>query len=569
MAPSSPSPGLNSSSSQMNRMTTAMASKPNGEDNATAAMATAPTTSSVTIAPDDTRSLGSKLVTGATAVIMEEDVYYEEDEEDEERREQEEREAEEEERDSRNLYPTTTAAADASYGGDSNDDEIPGGGENDEDDLQTGINVLEKTYKDTGLSVRNDDYSVPTSTFDYLYEFSETRKVLEEFFKCPTFELDDEKFADKLSESECDSVDIRYDFVRDTSKKSPVRCSIENLDSGSPTGHLNDDFAEEQRCTEEVANEADVEDEVAHEEPKMCHRRRTFDLSISSLGRQSPELVMNPHHHHYHHHHQPNANNISAENGDSSAVNGQQSGNQYFRYSPESTDYDSNCGDLDSLSGDFNGPQAIANYQAYMRQSYASMPVLEDGLSSGHASDAENNNARARNRVSPGRDQIIPAPAVTNSASPFQLTATTMRPEVGNVGNVTPLHHHFLQHLETENSYYSNAPNKQQHTCLGNSEPNNMEGSPGGGIPKLLPFDMGANNRYNNCEPLTVNVPDRTNKSPFTSDTTSPLQRDDSLHSVEMRNMNINSQIFKNTDPDLESLYSINKFQSNGEYPSL
>lgn len=24
-----------------------------------------------------------------------------------------------------------------------------------------------------------------TSTFDYLYEFSETRKVLEEFFKCP------------------------------------------------------------------------------------------------------------------------------------------------------------------------------------------------------------------------------------------------------------------------------------------------------------------------------------------------------------------------------------------------
>lgn len=24
------------------------------------------------------------------------------------------------------------------------------------------------------------------STFDYLYEFSETRKVLEEFFKCPT-----------------------------------------------------------------------------------------------------------------------------------------------------------------------------------------------------------------------------------------------------------------------------------------------------------------------------------------------------------------------------------------------
>lgn len=31
----------------------------------------------------------------------------------------------------------------------------------------------------TGASVRS-------STFDYLYEFSETRKVLEEFFKCPS-----------------------------------------------------------------------------------------------------------------------------------------------------------------------------------------------------------------------------------------------------------------------------------------------------------------------------------------------------------------------------------------------
>lgn len=28
--------------------------------------------------------------------------------------------------------------------------------------------------------------SVRNSTFDYLYEFSETRKVLEEFFKCPS-----------------------------------------------------------------------------------------------------------------------------------------------------------------------------------------------------------------------------------------------------------------------------------------------------------------------------------------------------------------------------------------------
>lgn len=38
----------------------------------------------------------------------------------------------------------------------------------------------------TDLSVTDIDKPTPiASTFDYLYEFSETRKVLEEFFKCP------------------------------------------------------------------------------------------------------------------------------------------------------------------------------------------------------------------------------------------------------------------------------------------------------------------------------------------------------------------------------------------------
>lgn len=39
---------------------------------------------------------------------------------------------------------------------------------------------------------------IPTSTFDYLYEFSETRKVLEEFFKCP--ETDKIKELEKFSD---------------------------------------------------------------------------------------------------------------------------------------------------------------------------------------------------------------------------------------------------------------------------------------------------------------------------------------------------------------------------------
>lgn len=45
--------------------------------------------------------------------------------------------------------------------------------------------------------------NIPTTTFDYLYEFSETRKVLEEFFKCPENDKIKElgKFSD-LNESD-------------------------------------------------------------------------------------------------------------------------------------------------------------------------------------------------------------------------------------------------------------------------------------------------------------------------------------------------------------------------------
>lgn len=49
-----------------------------------------------------------------------------------------------------------------------------------------------------------------TSTFDYLYEFSETRKVLEEFFKCPA---DENKSIGKMSdfnESDADSLVSTY-----------------------------------------------------------------------------------------------------------------------------------------------------------------------------------------------------------------------------------------------------------------------------------------------------------------------------------------------------------------------
>lgn len=72
-----------------------------------------------------------------------------------------------------------------------------------------------------------------------------------------------------------------------------------------------------------------------------------------------------------------------------------------FTLSPETTDCDSNCGDLDSevsllllesegpTGGSSDNPNQLAPDSMRL---YSSMPVLEDGLSSGHASDTDNNN---------------------------------------------------------------------------------------------------------------------------------------------------------------------------------
>lgn len=94
----------------------------------------------------------------------------------------------------------------------------------------------------------------------------------------------------------------------------------------------------------------------------------------------------------------------SGELADTELEPNQRHCSRHFTLSPETTDYDSNCGDLDSLSNDLNCMGNVGNMTGGIGLSgscsavpdysrlYTSMPVLEDGLSSGHASDTENNN---------------------------------------------------------------------------------------------------------------------------------------------------------------------------------
>ncbi|XP_017792697.1 PREDICTED: uncharacterized protein LOC108574588 [Habropoda laboriosa] len=194
------------------------------------------------------------------------------------------------------------------------------------------------------------------STFDYLYEFSETRKVLEEFFKCPPPTKEKENSTESFPFQ-----DLDYELRR----QGGSAYVGQRLASGPPT-------------TEEV---------LVHESPKK--QRTDFPQNTGE--------------------HENNFLDLSVGTGSSEDLGETEVGLQVghsrnFTLSPETTDCDSNCGDLDSevslmmmdnelipASGLLGSVGDLGNNSDSLRI-YTSMPVLEDGLSSGHASDTDNNN---------------------------------------------------------------------------------------------------------------------------------------------------------------------------------
>ncbi|XP_011298365.1 uncharacterized protein [Fopius arisanus] len=194
------------------------------------------------------------------------------------------------------------------------------------------------------------------STFDYLYEFSETRKVLEEFFKCPPPNEEKENNGETFPFQ-----DLDYELRRQGGSSYVGQ----RLASGLPN-------------TEEV---------MVHESPKK--QRSDYPQSTTE--------------------HENNFLDLSVGTGSSGDLGETEVGLQVghsrnFTLSPETTDCDSNCGDLDSemslmmmdnellpASGLLGSVGDLGNNSDSLRI-YTSMPVLEDGLSSGHASDTDNNN---------------------------------------------------------------------------------------------------------------------------------------------------------------------------------
>ncbi|XP_044741316.1 uncharacterized protein LOC123302467 isoform X2 [Chrysoperla carnea] len=204
------------------------------------------------------------------------------------------------------------------------------------------------------------------STFDYLYEFSETRKVLEEFFKCPP-----ENENSLLEETSFQDLD--YELHRQAGSG----------DSGS--SYVGQRLAKVR---------ADQNEYLSH----MDSPRKP---NVSDFPRIQDHEVLE---------HENNFLDLSVGTGSSGDLGETEVGLQVghsrnFTLSPETTDCDSNCGDLDSemslmLMENELGPSAVGLLGSSgdlvaptdSLRLYSSMPVLEDGLSSGHASDTDNNN---------------------------------------------------------------------------------------------------------------------------------------------------------------------------------
>ncbi|XP_044317050.1 uncharacterized protein LOC108045221 isoform X5 [Drosophila rhopaloa] len=183
-----------------------------------------------------------------------------------------------------------------------------------------------------------------TPTFDYLYEFSETRKVLEEFFKANP--EDEKRYTDYTTES--------GDDVASSQQQEYPATPLEQAYIGQRLARIPKDELY-------MVHRSPIKKPPSEQNPATAYQEHNdIELYIDSNSRSSGELA------------------------DTELEANLRRHSRNFTLSPETTDYDSNCGDLDSLSNDINCPTDYGKL-------YTSMPVLEDGLSSGHASDTENN----------------------------------------------------------------------------------------------------------------------------------------------------------------------------------
>jgi hypothetical protein len=236
-----------------------------------------------------------------------------------------------------------------------------------------------------------------------------------------------------------------------------------------------------------------------------------------------------------------------------------------FNYSPDTTDYDSNYGDYDFesenslryLTADYTTQQAPTSYAAttstlptatvdlsggpnntaYSRYSTSMsvFPKLEDGLSSGHASDNENNNP-----------------------APLDINFYNKRNNISS--SISTIQKQYQESLAVQN----------QAKVSGNSNINNSTST-------LFNNNNVLNNndetqRSTIQQPTTVTTTTNSSHACYPPPTTRRDNNKDNISRFNASNVvgtavsssashiSTNNKIFKSRDPELESLYTISEF---------
>ena len=213
-----------------------------------------------------------------------------------------------------------------------------------------------------------------------------------------------------------------------------------------------------------------------------------------------------------------------------------------FHYSPDTTDYDSNYGDFDSESSlrflateypvvptvnstgapsatvDLNSGGPVNNYARFC----TSMPVLEDGLSSGHASDTENNN---------------PIP-ITTASNDYSFMTKRNSIQSNGTSTASGLHNQYQDNLVQTNNTNNNIFYNNKTTNLMNNN---------GIVDELDEKPQSPMQQHQQ--------PPQTNYHSFY-----PMRYDSKDPTTNAVNNLMNNKIFKNRDPELDALYTISKF---------
>nr|XP_036224919.1 uncharacterized protein LOC106615873 isoform X4 [Bactrocera oleae] len=469
-------------------------------------------------------------------------------------------------------------------------------------------------------TIGSSAFSIPTksSTFDYLYEFSETRKVLEEFFKCPS--MDDRPLENG---SDVDSIDIQYEFHSnldhgdDDELDSPSNVNIDadededdedeededdddddglmgvDMDGIQPQQHHhqlqqqhNNQMRQLQTTIQQRNNQRETQLHLQtsptptlyrqHQSEQQQQQNQHAQQYLQQQPQQQLQTPQDSRQRKANSQRQQQQLNNSSNNSNSNSNNYNNSTNSHrrrftasplmrdfdffldsasrssgeqldqqdsvnhnqldtpgtYRYSPETTDYDSNCGDLDSLSGEINGVStSCSNYTKYYA---SSMPVLEDGLSSGHTSDTENQN---------------------NLNNNLQQPNTAIHHNTIGSGGISMLMD--MKRLSTNNSINS----------MNNLTISTTDGGGGGG-------GIGGEPRNNSISSNIIHDAPylHKNDSPTSAlgihedsgreSVRSSMKRDGRERELlgQSPTSNSNNKVFKNIDPELDSLYSISIF---------